>query len=53
MLVTITKNDKYFNNVLFFNFFKSKTVLKVQVSLIAVNNNLEYKFTSEREKSIV
>ena len=42
------KNDKYFNN-----FLKSDSVLKVLFALISVNKDLDYKFTSEREKSIV
>ena len=36
-----------------FNFLKSNTILKVLLALIRVNKNFEYKFTSERERSVV
>ena len=48
MLVIITKN-KYFKSVL----FKSNTVLKLLFALIPVNKDLEYNFTSDRERSLV
>ena len=50
MLVIITKNDKYLNSIFFFNFLKSKTVLKVLLALITVNKNLEYVHILERKK---
>ena len=52
MLVIITKSDKYLNCIIF-NFLKLNTVLKVLFALIPVNKDLKYKFTSERERSIV
>ena len=36
-----------------FDFLKSNTVLKVLFALIPVNKDLECKFTTERERSIV
>ena len=42
-----------FRQYLIFNFLKSNTILKVLLALIPVNKDFEYKFTSERERSIV
>ena len=41
MLAIITKNNKYLNSILFFNFLKSNSVLKVLFALIPINKKLE------------
>ena len=51
MLDIITKMINI-STVYFFNFLKSNTVLNVLFTIIAVNKDLKYKFTSERERSI-
>ena len=49
MPVIVTKNDRYLNNIKFFNFLKSNGVLKVLFALIPVNKDLIYKFTTDRD----
>ena len=51
MLVIMTKK-KIFQQYIIFNLLESNTFLKVLFALIPVNKDVEFKFTSERERSI-